>query len=73
MSVNPVGVDEEGVGGGPVLVLADLDRIGRMWNAWAIVDEQGAILGAFTDCESVVIWEGADVAQARAIVATHCR
>lgn len=74
MSVNPVGIpEEEGVGGGPVLVLADFDRLGRMWNAWALVDELGDVLGAFVDVEGAVQWEGASVGQARAVVTAQCR
>jgi hypothetical protein len=75
VSVDPVGMhDHEGQAeGGQILVLADFDRLGRMWNAWAIVDEYGQVVGAFVDREGAVRWEGASVGQARAIVAAHCR
>jgi len=74
VSIDPVGIpEEEGIDGGPVLVLADFDRIGRMWNAWAIVDELGDVRGAFVDVEGVVQWEGGSVGQARGIVSAHCR
>ena len=72
MSVNPVGIPDEAGVGGPVLVLADFDRYGRMWNAWAIVDELGDVQGAFVDVEGSVQWEGASVGQARSIVTAHC-
>lgn len=72
-NVDPVGIPEEpGVGGGPVLVLADLDRYGRMWGAWVVVDELGDVLGAFVDCETIVQWEGQSIGQARGIVTAHC-
>lgn len=72
MSVNPVGIPDEAGVGGPVLVLADFDRLGRMWNAWAIVDDLGDVQGAYVDCEGAVQWEGASVGRARGIVAAHC-
>jgi hypothetical protein len=72
VSVNPVGIPDEADVGGPVLVLADFDRLGRMWNAWAIVDEFGDVQGAFVDIEGAVQWEGQSVSQARGIVASQC-
>jgi hypothetical protein len=56
-----------------VLVLADFDRLGRMWSAWAVVDEYSNLVGVFVDVEGAVQWEGASVSQARAIVAAYSR
>jgi 5S rRNA maturation endonuclease (ribonuclease M5) len=73
VSVDPVGIPEDdGGGGGQVLVLTDFDRLGRMWSAWAIVDEYGSVVGAFVDREGAVQWEGASVARAKAIVHSNC-
>jgi 5S rRNA maturation endonuclease (ribonuclease M5) len=72
VSVGPLGIPDEAGVGGPVLVLADFDRLGRMWNAWAIVDELGDVQGAVVDVEDAVQWEGASVARAKAIVYSNC-
>jgi len=58
VTVNPVGVAEQGGQGGVALLGTGHDRSGRRWDLLVDIDDNGIIIAAWTTADDVLIYSG---------------